>query len=127
MPKTKVVYTTYTPTGGVEGRKYFLASNSLYQATNANDTGITPAPEGTKRGNIPLYDTGSLMRAGYLERIKVTLDGGTDKPPVSTRMFCSPDKKLSLLNTLNSASAGSINGKVVLGASSGVARQIYKI
>lgn len=127
MAKTKLVYITYAPTSGVAGSKYFLASDTLYTATNAADTGITPAPEGTKRGRTPLYDTGELMKSGYLDRISVTIAGGTGKPPTQVRMFVTPDKRQGLIDKFNGSSAGTVNGKAVLGASAGTRRLVNKV
>lgn len=112
--------------GNFPGAKYFRGSSTLYTGLT-NDTGITVvAPGSVTASNTPLLDTGELMRCGYLERINVYVRVGTNRQ-TTYRMFVIPTRKTALIQKFNGASPGTVNGKAVLGASSGVRRALYKI
>lgn len=122
---THIVKITTNPAGQAGNPKFFRASNTLYTTTNSADTGIEPDTTANAK-NTPLYDTGELMRAGWLDRINVYVQLTTSRRG-TYRVFCTPTKRASLLAKFNGGSAGTLNGKQVIGASSGVRRAVYKV
>ena len=100
----------------VDGTKIrvFRASSVMYDDNTVTHLGIGPVADANKKE--PVYDTGELMRAGVLVRLCVSCNNGTNKPPITYRLFCDVENVNAALHHYNS-SGKTLNGKTVLRAS----------